>query len=127
MANIEVVTSFNKRLYDLSSKIMLDSYEKHVGDDISIHVYFEGDNPPVDNHNKVTWERYKDMKSIMSFHKMADTRQNGLIQKQTNGRYANGNMFRFDAKRFSWKGFALADHALTVSYTHLTLPTICSV
>jgi len=112
-----VVTTFNENGLKEYGQRMIDTFCENWPEEVALHIYPEGCNPAIRNHNHVTLKRLEEVPELMAFKerwKDVPKAKGDVSADPVRGkRHDVGKSFKWDAIRFAHKVYAIFDCART--------------
>jgi hypothetical protein len=112
---IAVVTTFHDEGLKKYGQRMINTFIQNWPQDITLHLYPEGCNPQVPDHNRITLQRLEEVPELKAFKDRWKNvpKANGDVSNDPvkNKRKDAGKGFKWDAVRFAHKVYAIFDCA----------------
>jgi hypothetical protein len=112
---IAVVTTFHDEGLKKYGQRMINTFIQNWPQDITLHLYPEGCNPQVPDHNRITLQRLEEVPELKAFKDRWKNvpKANGDVSNDPirNKRKDSGKGFKWDAVRFAHKVYAIFDCA----------------
>lgn len=114
---IAVVTTFHEEGLKKYGQKMIDSFCENWPEEVTLHIYPEGCNPAIRNHNHVTLKRLEEVPELKAFKEKwrGVPKANGDVSADPirSKRRDSGKGFKWDAVRFAHKVYSIFDCART--------------